>query len=275
FLSPVGLADTGRQAGEIGFIVLCMSLVVIVGGIDLSVGSMFALCDFCALFFLNVMNWPVPAVIVATLICGALLGAVNGFLIGYLRLRAFITTLITLIIYRSAYDLLLFDNSNKIAAAFPDFPSWNFIGGGDLLGVPSVVLVYVVVAIFGHIFLTRLRPGWHVTAIGGSRRSAYNSGIPVRRTIALCYVASGVMTSIGAMFFAARLGTVGGDVGVGLEVTVLTATVLGGISLGGGKGSVAKALVGTLIVLLITNGLTTLSAPGGVNRMVLAGILVL
>ena len=122
-----------RQAGEIGFVVLGMALVVIVGGIDLSVGSMFALCDFCALFCLNVLDWPVPAVIVATLACGAALGAVNGLLIGYLRLRAFITTLITLIIYRSAYDLLLFDYSNKIAAAFPDFPSWNFIGGGVVL----------------------------------------------------------------------------------------------------------------------------------------------
>ena len=95
----------------------------------------------------------------------------------------------------------------------------------------------------------------------------------MRRTIALCYTASGVLTAIGALFFAARLGTVGGDVGVGLEVTVLTATVLGGISLGGGKGSVAKALVGTLIVLFLINGLTTLSVSGGVNRMVLAAVL--
>src|SRR5580700_1733691 len=273
FLSVGSLGDVARQAGEIGFVVLGMALVVIVGGIDLSVGSMFALTDFCALFCLNVLDWPVPAVIVATIACGAMLGAVNGLLIGYLRLRAFITTLITLIIYRSAYDLLLFDYSNKIAAAFPDIASWNFLGGGGILGVPSVVLVYVVIAIFGHIFLTRLRPGWHITAIGGSRRSAYNSGIPVRRTIALCYTASGVLTSIGALFFAARLGTVGGDVGVGLEVTVLTATVLGGISLGGGRGSVAKALVGTLIVLFVINGLTTLSVSGGVNRMVLAGVL--
>ncbi len=273
FFSAASLADTARQAGEIGFVVLGMALVVIVGGIDLSVGSMFALCDFCALYFLDVHEWPVPAVILVTLACGALLGAVNGLLIGYLRLRAFITTLITLIIYRSTYDLLLFSNSTKIAAAFPDFPSWNFIGGGDVLGVPSVAILYLAIAIFGHIFLTRLRPGWHITAIGGSRRSAYNSGIPVRRTIALCYVACGVLTSIGALFFAARLGTVGGDVGVGLEVTVLTATVLGGITLGGGKGSVAKAAAGTLIVLLVTNGLTTLSVRGGFNRMVLAGIL--
>jgi ribose transport system permease protein len=273
FLSPASLADTARQAAEIGFVVLGMALVIVVGGIDLSVGSIFALTDFCALFCLDVLDLPVPAVVVVTVAFGALLGAVNGFLVGYLRLRAFITTLITLIIYRSAYDLLLFDYSNTIAAAFPDTPLWNFMGGGDVLGLPSVALLYGVVAIFGHVFMTRLRPGWHITAIGGSRRSAYNSGIPVRATIARCYAASGALTAVGALFFAARLGTVGGDVGVGLEVTVLTAAVLGGISLGGGRGSVARALVGTLIVLLITNGLTTLSVRGGVNRMVLAGIL--
>lgn len=273
FLTPASLADTARQAGEIGFIGLGMALVVIVGGIDLSVGSIFALTDFCALYLLDVLNWPVPAVVVVTMIVGGLLGAVNGVLIGYLRLRAFITTLITLIIYRSAYDLLIQRYSNAIASAFPDIPSWDFIGGGSVLGIPSVALVYIVIAIFGHIFLTRLRPGWHITAIGGSRRSAYNSGIPVRRTIALCYVASGVLTSIGALFFAARLGTVGGDIGVGLEVIVLTATVLGGITLGGGKGSVVKSMVGVLIVLLVTNGLTAMNARGGVNRMALASIL--
>ncbi|WP_369720713.1 ABC transporter permease [Bradyrhizobium sp. LLZ17] len=273
FLSPASLADTARQAGEIGFIALGLALVVIVGGIDLSVGSIFALTDFCALYLLEVLGWPVPAVVAATLLCGALLGAVNGILVGYLRLRAFITTLITLIIYRSAYDLLIQRYSNAIASAFPDIPSWDFLGGGSVFGVPTVALAYVVIAVFGHIFLTRLRPGWHITAIGGSRRSAYNSGIPVRRTIALCYVASGVLTSIGALFFASRLGTVGGDIGVGLEVIVLTATVLGGITLGGGKGSVAKSAVGVLIVLLITNGLTTMNARGGVNRMALAGIL--
>jgi ribose transport system permease protein len=273
FLSPTSLADTARQVGEIGFIGLGEALVVIVGGIDLSVGSMFALTDFCALFTLDVLHWPVAAVAAATIACGALLGAVNGLLIGYLRLRAFITTLITLIIYRSAFELLIQRYSNDIASALPDFPSWDFIGGGDVYGVPSIAIVYLAVAIFGHIFLTRLRPGWHITAIGGSRRSAYNSGIAVRRVIALSYVACGALTALGALFFAARLGTVGGDIGVSLEVIVLTATVLGGITLGGGKGSVTKSAVGTLIVLLITNGLTTMNARGGVNRLALATIL--
>jgi len=275
FLSPSSLADTGRQAGEIGFIVLGMALVMIVGGIDLSVGSTFALTNFCALYFMHVLKWPVAGAVVATLLFGALLGAVNGVLIGYFRLRAFLTTLITLIIYRALYDLLIADYSTLIAAGFPDSKAWDFIGSGSWLGVPTVVYVYALVAIFGHIFLTRLRPGWHVIAIGGSRRSAYNTGIPVRRTVALCYVAGGVLTSVGGIFFASRLATAGGDIGVSLEVTVLTACVLGGISLGGGKGSVVKALVGTLIVLLIINGLITMSLHGGYNRMVLATILLL
>src|SRR6202046_2077934 len=123
FLSPSSLADTARQAGEIGFIALGMALVVIVGGIDLSVGSMFALTDFCALYTLDLVGWPVCLVVLATIVSGMLLGAVNGFLIGYLRLRAFITTLITLIIYRSAYDLLIQGYSNDIASAFPHFPT--------------------------------------------------------------------------------------------------------------------------------------------------------
>jgi ribose transport system permease protein len=151
FLSPSSLADTARQAGEIGFIALGEGLVVIVGGIDLSVGSMFALTDFCALYTLDVLGWPVVGVAAATTVFGALLGAINGFLIGYLRLRAFITTLITLIVYRSAFDLLIQRYSNQIASAFPDFPTWNFIGGGDVLGVPSIAIVYLAVAIFGHI----------------------------------------------------------------------------------------------------------------------------
>ena len=126
FLSPASLADTARQAGEIGFIALGLALVVIVGGIDLSVGSIFALTDFCALYLLDVLGWPVPAVVVATLLCGALLGAVNGILIGYLRLRAFITTLITLIIYRSAYDLLIQRLLQRDRVGLPRHPVLGF-----------------------------------------------------------------------------------------------------------------------------------------------------
>lgn len=270
FLSLASLADVARQAGEIGFIVLGLTVVMIVGGIDLSVGSMFALSNFVALYLMNVAGWPVWAAVPATIVTGCALGAVNGVLIGYFRLRAFLTTLITLIIYRAAYDLLIFYHATAIASGLPDSPAWDFIGSGSVLGVPSVAYVFAAIAIYGHVFLTRLRPGWHINAIGGSRRSAYNSGISVRKTVALCYVGCGGLTALGATFFASRLGSAGGDIGVGLEVTVLTAAVLGGISLGGGKGSVTKATVGTLIVLIVINGLTNLGFVGGINRMVLA-----
>jgi len=275
FYSAVVLADTLRQAGEIGFVVLGLALVMIVGGIDLSVGSIFALTNFCALMLMHVLKWPVVAAVAGTLVCGALLGAVNGILVGYLRLRAFLTTLITLIIFRAVYEILSLEYSTAIAGSLPDSEAWDFLGSGTFWGLPTSAWVFALVAIAGHVMLTRLRFGWHIMAIGGSRRSAYNAGIAVRRTVALCYVIGGVLTAIAGCFFASRLATAGADIGVGMEVLVLTAAVLGGISLGGGRGSVTKALVGTLIVLLITNGLTSLSAPGGVNRMVLASILVL
>ncbi|MEZ5719457.1 MAG: hypothetical protein R3E55_13670 [Burkholderiaceae bacterium] len=196
-------------------------------------------------------------------------------LIGYLRLRAFLTTLITLIVYRAAYDLLISSVLTAISATMPESPLWNELGDGAFLHLPTVAWVFLAVAVFGHIFLTRLRAGWHVTAIGGSRLLRIQLRDPVRSTVAMCYVASGVLTAAGAVCFASRLATTGGDVGVGLEVTALTAAVIGGISLGGGNGSVTKAVVGTFIVLAITaNGLTSLSVSGGANRMVLASILI-
>ena len=274
FLGAGALVTMSRQAGEIGLVVLGLGLVMIVGGIDLSLGSTFALTNFAALYFMNVAKWDVAPAVLVTVALGAALGAVNGMLIGYLRLRAFLTTLITLIVYRAAYDLLVLEYSTAISASLPDSAVWAWLGEGTTLGVPTVAWFYAAVAVFGHVFLTRLRGGWHVTAIGGSRRSAYNSGLPVRRTVAMCYVAAGALTAFGGTCFASRLSTVGGDVGAGLEVTALTAAVVGGISLGGGNGSVIKALVGTLIVLVISNGLISMSVPGGTNRMVLASILI-
>jgi ribose transport system permease protein len=275
FYSNVVLSDTLRQASELGFVVLGMSLVMIVGGIDLSVGSMFALCNFCALMLMHVYHFPIWASVLLTMLLGGLLGAINGLLIGYLRLRAFLTTLITLIIFRSAYEILSLSYSTAIAAEVPDSPAWDFIGGGQLLALPFVTWVFILIALMGHILLTRMRLGWHILAIGGSRRSAYNIGIAVRSTVALSYVVSGGLTALGSCFFASRLASAGSDIGIGLEVLVLTAAVLGGISLGGGRGSVTKAILGTLVVLLITNGLTSLSVSGGVTRMALACILVI
>ncbi len=275
FISVSSVIDTIRQSGELGFVVLAMAIVLMAGGIDLSVGSMFALCTLCALYFIQLLKWPVPAAILATLLFGGLLGSINGILIGYFRLRAFLTTLITLIIYRSAFDMLTLVYLVDITAAASETPTWDWIGSGEALGLPVQGWVFAAVAIFGHIFITRARTGWHISAIGGSRRAAYNAGINVEWVIALTYIASGVLTACAAVFFAARLANAGSDTGRGMEVTILTAAVLGGIRLGGGRGSVTKAILGLLIVILITDGLLRMAVPGGPSKVVLGCILLL
>lgn len=262
-----------RESGEIGFIVFGMALVLIVGGIDLSVGSIYAICNVLVLYLIHVLEWAVMPAIGVTLLCGALMGAVNGVLIGYLKLRAFLTTLVTLIVFRAIFNLIQFKWAVEIASTIPDSVFWDELGNGDFLSLPISVWIFAIVAVVLHIFLTRMRGGWHLMAVGGSRRSAYNSGLPVRRITALAYVASGMFAAVAAILFAARVGSSSADTGLGIEILVLAAALLGGIRLGGGKGSVAKAILGTLIVLIVTNSLRGLSVPAGYIRMCLAAIM--
>ena len=275
FISVSNLSDTLRQASELGFVVLGMSLALIVGGIDLSVGSTFAICNLVALYCVHVLDLPIAVAIPITLVCGAALGAVNGVLIGYLRMRAFLTTMVTLIVYKAVFDLLAYRWAVSISSVIPTSEAWDFIGSGAFLLLPTVAWVFAIMAVAGHVFLTRMRAGWHVMAVGGNRRSSYNAGLPVNRVVAMSYVVSGVFCAISAVFYAARLASPGADTGKGMDIVVMTAAILGGIRLGGGKGSVTKAVLGTLIVLLLTNGLLRMAVPAGASRMILAAILLL
>ena len=275
FSSFSNISDTLREASELGFVVLGMSVVLIVGGIDLSVGSMFAITNLIMLYCVQVLALPVPIAVLLTALAGALLGVSNGLLIGYLRMRAFLTTMVTLIVYRAISDLLSYQWAVPISSSTASSDMWDFVGSGSLARIPLVVVVFALICVASHVFLTRLRPGWHVMAVGGSRRSSYNLGLRVNRVVAASYCASGFFTAIGAVFYAARLGSPGADTGRGMEIIVLTAAILGGIRLGGGKGSVTKVVLGTLIVFLVTNGLLRLAVPAGASRVILAGILLL
>ena len=275
FLTVAGFADLARQMGEVAFIAIGLGLVMLAGGIDLSVGSTFALANFLALTLINYLEWPVWAAIPAVMAAGALIGLLNGVLIGYLRLRAFLTTLAMLIVVRAIVDLLILAYARKVAATMTDSEAWYFLGEGDFLSVPVNFVLLVLVAVAAHLVISRMRFGWHILAVGGSRRSAYNAGISVRRTVCLTYVISGTLAALGGVFYAARLGSVGPDTGIGLEVTVLTACVLGGISLGGGRGSIFKAVIGTVIVLIVTNSLIRLNMPSGSTPLVLGLLLLL
>ena len=204
------------------------------------------------------------------------MGLVNGILVGYLRLRAFLTTLVTLIILRAIVDNMLLAYSRELGSVDIDTPVWDYLANGQIFGVAASFLVAALIAVAIHVYLTRLRPGWHVLAVGGSRRAAYNAGINVKRTICLTYVASGILSATAGVFYAARLASLGSETGSGLEITILTAVVLGGTSLGGGRGSVFKTFLGVVIVILITNALLRLPhAPTGSSPLALGLILLL
>ena len=275
FLSFNTIAGFLREGSELGFIVLGMSIVLIVGGIDLSVGSIYAICNVLMLYLVHVLEWSATSSIAVTLLAGAALGAVNGVLIGYLKLRAFLTTLVTLIVLRAIYNLIQYKWAVGIASTLPESPLWEYLGSGKVLSLPVATWIFAVVAVGFHLFLTRMRGGWRLLAVGGSRRSAFNSGLPVNRIVALAYVASGVFAGVAAVLFAARVDSSSADTGLGLEIVVLAAALLGGIRLGGGKGSAMKAVLGVFIILIVTNSLRGLSVQAGYIRIALGVIMIL
>ncbi|MBN9072548.1 MAG: SMP-30/gluconolactonase/LRE family protein [Rhizobiales bacterium] len=269
FFKVASLQDSTRQLGEFSVVVTGLVVVMLGGGIDLSVGSIFALSCFAAVSVFFIFEQSVWLALAAALATGLAFGAVNGYLVGYLKLRAFITTLVTFIIGRSLYDILVVSFGSKIQMSSASSDTWDFIGDGTVLGVSIPVLAAVVLAIVTHVALTRSRPGWHVLAVGGSRRSAHNAGIKVRRTVFFTYVFSGLCSGLAGFLIACRLSGAGPGTGLNLEILALTAAVVGGNSLGGGRGSVAKGVMGAIVVLVMTNGLIRMGYGTGTNQMVL------
>lgn len=265
----------GREFAEAGFVAVAMALTVISGGIDLSVGSVFALANLAALVFYQIFNWPVGLVIAATLGIGAAVGAINGYLIGYLRTRPFLTTLVTLIVLRATVDLLGQHYSVPLAMAARTSWTWDLMGVGWIAKLPSNLAILGMVAIAGHLLLSRSRPGWHLTAIGSSRKAARHAGIRVERVLFFTYLMSGTLAAAGGLFYAARLNSAGSDTGIGWEISALTAVVLGGVSLAGGRGTVARALIGAVIVFALVNGLVRLGFPGALSSTALGAVLLI
>lgn len=275
FFTFSSMVETSRQLSEFSLVVVAMGIVLLAGGLDLSVGSVFALANITALICMNLLGWPVWASVLATLTVGGVCGAINGFLIGYLRIRAFLTTLVTLIIIRSIVDIIILRYAVQISAGFPESDLWFFLGEGSILGMPVSFLVAVIVVVLWHVVLTRARAGWHISAVGGGRRSAYNAGLDVKFTVFMTYVWSSLLAALAGLFFAARLNSAGSDTGVGLEIAALTAAVLGGNSLGGGRGSVMKSVLGAIVVLVLTDSMVRVGISGGISSMILGIILLL
>lgn len=244
--APLALDD----AAEWGLLAVGLTIVLVAGGIDLSIGSIVGLCAIGALVADRVWHWPPGLVIPAAVLLGAALGSINGYLIAILRMRPFITTLVTLIAFGGAAVALQNAYTTRIGVARSSLV-WDAIPYGRIIGIPTAWFTFLCVLIVAHIMLTRSRWGWWVTATGSDRRSARRNGIPVRVVTFWAYVLSGAFAGAAAILTTARLGRTDAEIGSGWELIVLTAVVLGGVSLAGGRGSVLRAAVGVIVVAII------------------------
>ncbi|CFX32187.1 Inner-membrane translocator (fragment) [Candidatus Filomicrobium marinum] len=273
YLSGSNLQQLMRDYAEPCLVALALGIVVFAGGIDLSVGAIFALANFTALYLFRIEMWPLPVAVLGVLSVGAVIGAINGVLIAYLKTRAFLTTLAMLLILRAGLDFVTNAYTIELANAWRDTEGWYWLGAGYFLGVPSNMVILLVVALALHLFLTRLRPGLHIMATGADRKAARHAGINTRRVTLLAYVLSGLIAALAGLFYAARQSSAGSDTGLGWEVTALTAVVLGGVSLSGGGGSVGRVMIGSAILFLLMSGLLRMNMPGGASSALIGATL--
>ncbi len=264
-----------RDFAEPALLAIAMAITVMSGGMDLSIGATFAIANFVALYLFRIHGLPLELVTLGVLGTGLVIGAVNGFLIAFLKTKPFLTTLAVLIILRAGYDWIANENTTELAIAMHDTAGWQFLGRGYVLGIPTNMGVLLVVALAMHILLTRIRPGLHIMAVGASRKAARHAGIHVGRSLFLAYVLSGMIASLAGLFYAARQNSAGSDTGLGLEIAALTAVMVGGISLAGGRGTVARALIGAAITFLLVSGFLRMNLPGPLTSSLSGAILIL
>ncbi|MFC8387001.1 ABC transporter permease [Nocardia sp. NPDC057272] len=272
FFTPVGPADSPiimDEVSEKGLLAIGLTVVLVCGGIDLSVGSMVGLTAIGAMVASRAWDWPMAVVAPGTVVFGALLGSVNGYFIAYRKMRPFITTLVTLVAFGGAAAALQSAYSFQLSMPKPDIV-WDFLGEGSIALIPTGWFFFGCVLIVVHVGLTRSRWGWWVAAVGSDRRSARRNGIPVDRVTFLVYVLSGALAGLAALLTSARVGRTDPDVGQGWEIIALTAVVLGGVSLKGGRGSVLRATVGIIVVQVIQQATVALRLEGSYYTVILA-----
>lgn len=261
-----------RHFAELGFLAVALTLVMVGGGFDLSVGAITGLSAMTSIIAFRALGWPVPLIVVAALALGVVLGTVNGFLIAIVKTRPFITTLVTLLVFRAVISVLQSSFATEIVQPRDD-DLWLVIGQGSIAGLQTSLVLLVPILVASHLFLTRSKWGWWVTAVGSDRRSARRNGVPTTKVVFLTYVASGVLCALAGLILAARQGSTSDSVASGYEISAVTAVVLGGVSLKGGRGSVVRAGIGALVVALIGQAMIRHQAPSAAHTFVLAAVL--
>lgn len=255
FLTPANILSVGRQMSFTGIAAIGMTLVMLTGGIDISVGAMLAMSGvLCAKFSVE-YGLPLRIAIALTLLVGAAFGLINGIAVTYLHIPALISTLATQTILKGIAYLLTNAVPVKNLTA-----NYKYLGQGYILSVIPVPLVLTVALyIVAWWYLDKSYPGRRLYMTGGNEEAARLSGINTKAIISSAYVLSGVFAAFAGILMAARLGSGQPSVGSGFEMDVITATVLGGISVSGGKGKIVNVLVGACIMGVLANGMTMLN----------------
>ena len=255
FLTLGNILSVGRQMSFTGIAAIGMTLVMLTGGIDISVGSMLAMAGvLCAKLSADV-GLPLWIAVVITLLIGALFGLINGAAVTRLHIPALIATLATQTILKGIAYLLTNAVPVKNLSA-----TYKFLGQGYIFGViPVPLIITVALYVLAWWYLDKTYLGRRVYLSGRNEEAARLSGINTKWTITGTYVFSGVFAAIAGVLMAARLGSGQPSVGSGFEMDVITATVLGGISVNGGKGKVVNVFVGACIMGVLANGMTMLN----------------
>ena len=250
FLTSANILSILLASALIGLVAVGETFVIVTGGIDLSVGSVVAFTGVMSGLALNA-HVPVPLAVALGIGLGALSGGFVAFAVTVLNMAPFIVTLAVLAMARGLAFIVT--NGNTIFS-FPD--GFDAIGGGNLGPFPVAGLISLAVFLVAGLVLARTVFGAEVYAVGGNREAARLAGIPVNRTLTLCYVLSGALAGLGGVVLAGRLDSAQPIAATGLELNAIAAVVIGGASLFGGKGSMLGTLLGVLIIGLINNGLT-------------------
>lgn len=268
FATVSNLRNIAIQASATTIVAVGMTYVITTAGIDLSVGATVFLTAALATAGLEQGLSPGSVMLLAPF-AGALLGLFNGLAVGRLGINPLIVTLAALSLFRGLGGHITRLENIPLPGGV------RTMGTSDVAGVPTPVLVAAVVVLIGHLAFRRTVFGRYVQAVGANRAAAEEAGLPVRRVLVGVYALTGLAAGIAALIIVGRLGAVQPTVGNGFELTVITAVVLGGTSLAGGRGSVLGTVLGALILITVENGLILIAASPYVFDIVRACVLIL
>ena len=270
FLTVDNLLNQGRLIAEIGLVALAMTFVIITGGIDLSVGSILGLVAVLLGAFWQNMGLPLPLAIVLAMIVGTVAGAINGLIITRFKVPPLIATLATLGLYRGLAEGI------SQARSVRGFPDWFYVlGQGDLFGVPVQLWVLALIVLLTAAVLSLTTWGRATYAMGSNETGARFSGLAVDRGKLAIYAFSGFCASLAAVIFVSRVSTTRSDMGSGIELDAITAVVLGGTSIFGGRGTIIGTALGLALMQSLKSGLSLGGVKGDGTIVAIGVVLIL